>query len=245
MCSRGSTECLPGEGRAGDDRRHHRTGHGIGGCPCMDAAGGQLRAGHGLARAFLTVVWLTSADLLRGQQANIGRMSAERSPEPGPATGTSTDQLLSAGTRLLDTSSELAAARCRTPAGPCARAAPRISLPDAGRQRSRLKPRIRYAALLGQRAAHRPAGTDHRPARFLVVQPEGHRRHPDTPTGNRTAGRTGAQPDPAADAAQAVADLGTGTGAIALAIARERPQCQVVATDLSHEALAVARHNAA
>lgn len=41
-----------------------------------------------------------------------------------------------------------------------------------------------------------------------------------------------------------VADLGTGSGAIALAIASERPQAQVLATDLSETALAVARANA-
>ncbi|GLQ47054.1 release factor glutamine methyltransferase [Dyella lipolytica] len=41
-----------------------------------------------------------------------------------------------------------------------------------------------------------------------------------------------------------VADLGTGSGAIALAIARERPAAQVVATDVSVEALAVAQRNA-
>lgn len=41
-----------------------------------------------------------------------------------------------------------------------------------------------------------------------------------------------------------VADLGTGSGAIALAIAKERPQAQVVATDASAGALAVARRNA-
>lgn len=41
-----------------------------------------------------------------------------------------------------------------------------------------------------------------------------------------------------------VLDLGTGSGAVALAIARERPLCEIVATDLSDEALAVARENA-
>ncbi|MBJ6980102.1 MULTISPECIES: peptide chain release factor N(5)-glutamine methyltransferase [unclassified Luteimonas] len=41
-----------------------------------------------------------------------------------------------------------------------------------------------------------------------------------------------------------VADLGTGSGAIALAIASERPLAQLVATDRSEAALAVARGNA-
>ncbi|SDK23897.1 peptide chain release factor N(5)-glutamine methyltransferase [Stenotrophomonas pavanii] len=42
-----------------------------------------------------------------------------------------------------------------------------------------------------------------------------------------------------------LADLGTGTGAIALALASERPQAQVLATDASPGALAVAARNAA
>ncbi|MBV6808399.1 peptide chain release factor N(5)-glutamine methyltransferase [Xanthomonas campestris pv. pennamericanum] len=41
-----------------------------------------------------------------------------------------------------------------------------------------------------------------------------------------------------------VADLGTGSGAIALAIASERPRAQVIATDASAAALAMARRNA-
>lgn len=41
-----------------------------------------------------------------------------------------------------------------------------------------------------------------------------------------------------------VADLGTGSGAIALALAKERPLAQLVATDASSDALAVAAGNA-
>lgn len=46
------------------------------------------------------------------------------------------------------------------------------------------------------------------------------------------------------DAVTHVADLGTGSGAIALAIASERPRTQLLATDASADALAVARRNA-
>ena len=42
-----------------------------------------------------------------------------------------------------------------------------------------------------------------------------------------------------------VVDLGTGSGAVAVTLACERPGCNVVATDASGEALAVARANAA
>ena len=41
-----------------------------------------------------------------------------------------------------------------------------------------------------------------------------------------------------------IADLGTGSGAIALAIAKERPRCNVIATDNSPAALKVAKANA-
>jgi len=41
-----------------------------------------------------------------------------------------------------------------------------------------------------------------------------------------------------------VLDVGTGTGAIALSIATERPDARVTATDVSEEALALARENA-
>lgn len=46
------------------------------------------------------------------------------------------------------------------------------------------------------------------------------------------------------DATGEIADLGTGSGAIALALARERPGWRIAATDLSEEALVVARRNA-
>jgi release factor glutamine methyltransferase len=42
-----------------------------------------------------------------------------------------------------------------------------------------------------------------------------------------------------------VVDVGTGSGAIALALAQERPDLRIVATDVSADALAVARDNAA
>jgi release factor glutamine methyltransferase len=43
----------------------------------------------------------------------------------------------------------------------------------------------------------------------------------------------------------AIADVGTGSGCLAVTLAAERPNARVVATDLSEEALAVARRNAA
>lgn len=47
------------------------------------------------------------------------------------------------------------------------------------------------------------------------------------------------------DQAQAkIADLGTGSGAIALSLAHERPAWQIYATDISQEALEIARKNA-
>ena len=45
------------------------------------------------------------------------------------------------------------------------------------------------------------------------------------------------------DAEWQILDLGTGSGAIAIAIASERPLCEITATDLSADALAIAAEN--
>jgi release factor glutamine methyltransferase len=50
------------------------------------------------------------------------------------------------------------------------------------------------------------------------------------------------QPDPKAEIR--ILDVGTGCGAVALAIAIERPRAHLVATDISHAALEIARENA-
>lgn len=42
-----------------------------------------------------------------------------------------------------------------------------------------------------------------------------------------------------------VLDIGTGSGVIAITVKKERPQCAVIASDISNEALVVARQNAA
>ena len=46
------------------------------------------------------------------------------------------------------------------------------------------------------------------------------------------------------DAPFNILDLGTGTGAVAIAISSERPHCRITASDISPEALSMARNNA-
>ena len=169
-------------------------------------------------------------------------MSAERSDEPDLAAGTSTDRLLRDGARLLGTVSD----------------SPRLDAElllahvlDESREylyrtlaeHVSVEAAARYTTLLGERAGHRPLAQITGQRDFwsfsLSVTADTLIPRPETELLVELALRRIPPQAP-----QAIADLGTGTGAIALAIAGERPQCRVVATDLSHEALAVARHNA-
>ena len=86
------------------------------------------------------------------------------------------------------------------------------------------------------------AGRVHRraqgvPADLAVGRPPG----ADPEAGDRTARRDRA----VARSGRRVADVGTGSGAVALALKEERPDLSVVGVDLSPDALAVARSNAA
>ena len=170
-------------------------------------------------------------------------MSAERSLAPDLAAGSRTDELLGAGTRWLEASSdsprldaELLLAHALDK--------PRTWLYQTLSAVVPTETAARYAALLGQRAAHRPLAQITGMREFwslgLQVTVDTLVPRPETELLVELALRR-----IPADMQMAVADLGTGTGAIAIAIARERPRCRVVATDLSHAALAVARHNGA
>ncbi len=101
----------------------------------------------------------------------------------------------------------------------------------------------RYSALLAERERHRPVAqlVEKRAFWTLSLAVSNHTLVPRPETEllvERVLARV------PADAQWRIADLGTGTGAIALAIASERPRCKVIATDISREALAVARQNA-
>jgi release factor glutamine methyltransferase len=100
----------------------------------------------------------------------------------------------------------------------------------------------RYAVLIARRAAGEPlaylTGTRDFWSLRLTVSPAVLVPRPETELLVERALRL--HPAPQAR----VADLGTGSGAVALALASERPYWQLTATDVSAEALAVARANA-
>ena len=103
--------------------------------------------------------------------------------------------------------------------------------------------RARYVELLGRRAGGEPVAYILGHKDFwtlrLAVSPAVLVPRPETELLVERA--LALRPEPVARAI----DLGTGSGAIALSLASERPQWQVTATDVSAEALAVARANAA
>jgi release factor glutamine methyltransferase len=102
-----------------------------------------------------------------------------------------------------------------------------------------------YRALLSQRAAGQPVaqlvGSKEFWSLAFVVNGFTLTPRPETEGLVEQALLRLADPDSAAQ----VLELGTGSGAIAVALATERPALQLLATDSSPEALAVARQNAA
>jgi len=111
-------------------------------------------------------------------------------------------------------------------------------------QRVEFRQRERFEGLISRRAAGEPVAYLLGQREFwslsLTVTPQTLIPRPETET--LVALALDRIP---ADSALRVADLGTGTGAIALALARERPRCDVIATDISAAALSVAARNAA
>jgi release factor glutamine methyltransferase len=105
--------------------------------------------------------------------------------------------------------------------------------------------RAAYRALVRRRGAERVpvaqlTGVKEFWSLPLKVTPDVLVPRPDTET--LVSAALERQPDPAA--APRVLDVGTGSGAVALAIAVERPRAHLVATDISHAALEIARENA-
>ena len=99
--------------------------------------------------------------------------------------------------------------------------------------------RARLVVVPRARPARRSAGAD--PA----ARDRDHGRGRDRGGGALGARRGRARPWAGAATAYAVADLGTGSGALALALAAELPDAEVWATDVSEDALVVARANLA
>lgn len=102
---------------------------------------------------------------------------------------------------------------------------------------------LRYRELIAARAAGRPVAQllGRRDFWSLALAVDEHTLIPRPETELLVEAALARLPP---DLAGRVADLGTGSGAIALAIASERPLLEVVATDASAAALAVAQRNA-
>jgi len=98
-----------------------------------------------------------------------------------------------------------------------------------------------YRALMGKRSAHMPVSylTGHREFMSLdfMVNESVLIPRPETEILVETVGKLGKARD-------RVLELGTGSGAIAVSLAKYNPDLHVVATDISMEALRVARKNA-
>jgi release factor glutamine methyltransferase len=101
-----------------------------------------------------------------------------------------------------------------------------------------------YKALIKRRLAGEPVayllGRREFRSLSLVVDPRVLVPRPDTETAvDEALARLGAR------AAPIIVDIGTGSGAIALALKSARPEAKVIAVDISPDAVAVARDNAA
>ena len=100
-----------------------------------------------------------------------------------------------------------------------------------------------FDALVARRAAREPVAYIIGAPRVLGPRLRGHARRPDPAPGNRAHRRRSARAVSrrASDAVRHVIDVGTGSGCLAVALAREFRRRDVIATDISAAALAVAR----